>query len=344
MNTAKPVQILGGAPERDEWHAFLEQMPGSTVYHSPEFADCLRLAGIECVILHARDKGDHLAGLALIILDRLAPIPVIGCKAFAPAGLLARDEATHRSLLKASDRRLRRRSLYFELFQNDDDAGSQLARAGFREDRHCNFLLDLDGETGSFRKRYSRSIRRNIRKAEARGIHWRHVRNLADLKIMDGLLNETCQRVEAPCLPWRLLKAVYHILVPRGMARMYLAFLPKGEASIPINARIELIFKGRSIDWYTGAAEEWIESQAGTWLVDRILEDLQKHGVHCFDFGGGGRVGEDYGPAEFKRRFGGREIEVIRFQKVYHPVLTGLARRAWGLLHGDQRRVADSES
>jgi len=51
-----------------------------------------------------------------------------------------------------------------------------------------------------------------------------------------------------------------------------------------------------------------------------------------FDFGGGGRVGEDYGSAEFKRRFGGREIEISRHVQVYHPWLRALVRRGWRLL------------
>src|SRR5439155_1667344 len=50
---------------------------------------------------------------------------------------------------------------------------------------------------------------------------------------------------------------------------------------------------------------------------------------HTFDFGGSGRVGEAYGPGEFKRRFGGREVRPGRMFAVYHPIEYAIGRMAW---------------
>ncbi len=337
MKTDQAYCCNNAPPELAEWNAFLAEHSAASVYHTPEFVECLRRAKIDLFLCTCRDSHGKLAGLAPIILDKLAPIPLVGCKAFAPAGMLASSQEVYARMQAWCDKRLSRRALYFEQFIEDDVRRAWFDDGTFRVDEHRNFLINLDGETGSFRHAFSRAISRNIRRGRAMNLRWEPVRDPEGLRHALALLNETCQRVQAPCLPWPLLRAVFKVLVPKEMARIYLVWLKVQDREIPINARVELMYHGKAIDWYTGSAESHIHTQAGTWLVDKILEDLQAAGMKSFDFGGGGRVGEDYGPAEFKRRFGGKEIRVTRFQRVYHPVLLKLARRGWKLLYRSDR-------
>jgi hypothetical protein len=324
-------------PDVAEWKAFLAGQQASSVYHTPEFVECLRRAQIELFLCTCRDQNGKLAGLAPIILDKLAPIPLLGYKAFAPAGMLAENQAVYAQMQAWCDSKLAGRALYFEQFIEDDARRDWFDYRGFRVDEHRNFLISLAGEAGAFRHAFSRAISRNVRRGKAMNLRWEPVRDPEGLRQALGLLNETCQRVQAPCLPWPLLRAVFRVLVPREMARIYLVWLKVDGRDVPINARVELMYHGKAIDWYTGSAESHIHTQAGTWLVDKILEDLQAAGMKSFDFGGGGRVGEDYGPAEFKRRFGGKEIRVTRFQRVYHPRLLKLASRGWKLIYRPDR-------
>jgi hypothetical protein len=275
-------------------------------------------------------RAGRLEGVALVLLDRLLPLPLLGAKAFAPAGLLAADEEARAELLDELDRRLGRRCLYLEQFVEGRGQDKFMAARGLRVTRHRNFLLDLAQPIESLRAGYSRGLKRNIRAAEGRGFRWRLAHGPADLARVHQLLLETSRRVGAPPLPLPLLRAVYHELVPAGMCRIYVA--EPASRPLVVSTRVELLFGGRAIDWFTGTAPEWMDSMVGSWLVDRILGDLRERGVTVFDFGGGGPVGGQYGPAEFKRRFGGREIEVNRHQRVYHPLLTRLARGAWRLL------------
>lgn len=321
----------GLPPDDEEWRDYLAGRPEASVYHTPEFHRALRLAGLPCHVESVRREG-RLAGLGLVLLDRLLPLPLLGWKAFAPAGLLADDDEALGELLERLDHSLRGRCLYFEQYLDHRRADALLAARGQRTDLHRNFLVPLDRPLEEIRARYHRGIRRNIRTAEQRGFHWRLARSLEELAATQTLLLETSRRVGAPPLPWALLKAVHHELVPAGMCRIYLAEPAEGGGAL-VSARVELLHKGRAIDWFTGTSQAWTESQVGTWLVDQILADLQGRGLALFDFGGGGRVGENYGPAEFKRRFGGQEVEITRHLRVYHPRLTKLARAGWRLLH-----------
>lgn len=268
-------------------------------------------------------------GLAPAIVDRLAPVPVIGSKAFLPAGLLCDSDEVHEELLAALRRWLRWRGLYLEIFDPGRSLDELRLRCGYRIDRHRNYVLDLTQPLAAIRGRYSRAVRRNLRQAEEHGLRVRPASSVDDLRTVHRLLRATSDRVAAPALPWALLKAVHHRLAPLGMARTYLAEEPAGEAWRAVNTRVELIHGGRVIDWYTGADPKRVHTQAGPWLVDQVLSDLRQRGATLFDFGGAGRQGEDYGPAEFKRRFGGREIEVTRYQAIFHPWLTKVAASFW---------------
>jgi len=312
------------------WRELLAQRPESSVYHTPEFLRALRKAGQPCLVEGVRRDG-RLAALGLVLLDRLMPVPLLGQKAFAPAGVLAEDADARAELLERLDHKLRRLNLYFEQYVDHRGWDAEMAARGARTDRHRNFLVDLSPPLEDLRTRYSRAVRRNVASAERLGFRWRLARGPEELARVHSVLRETSRRVGAPPLPWPLLKAVHHELVPAGLCRIYVA-LPAANPDLPVSTRVELLHKGRAIDWFTGTDGAWAESQVGAWLVDRILADLGARGVQVFDFGGGGRVGEDYGPAEFKRRFGGREIEISRHVQVYHPWLRALVRRGWRLL------------
>jgi len=316
-------------PTEEEWRRLLDEAPGASVYHTPEFHRALEQAGLVTHVgWHTHDG--VLRGLVVVLLDRLFPLPLVGRKAFAPAGILARDDEARLCLMEELDQALKGRCLYFEHYVEGRGQDALMASRGLRTDRHRNFLVDLDRPLEQVRGEYSRGIRRNIRHAEELGFAWRLAHGPQELRRVHNLLLETSRRVAAPPLPWPLLRAVNQCLVPAGLCRIYVAEAPGGGI---VNTRIELLHGERAIDWFTGTDPGWVDSQVGSWLVDRVLTDLRSRGVRVLDFGGAGRVGESYGPAEFKRRFGGREVEVSRHMRVYHPRLTQLARRGWRLLH-----------
>jgi hypothetical protein len=317
-------------PSLEDWRRLLEEAPEASVYHTPEFHRALGQAGLATHVVSSRRQGE-LRGLAVVLLDRLFPLPVLGRKAFAPAGLLALDDQAREDLQRQLDKALKGRCLYFEQYVEGRAQDSFFADLGLRTDRHRNFLVDLDRPWEELEAAFSRGIRRNIRHAEERGFTWRLAHGAQELHRVHDLLLETSRRVAAPPLPWALLRAVNHNLVPAGMCRIYVAEAPGGAI---VNTRIELVHGQRAIDWFTGTDMDWVDSQVGSWLVGRILQDLHSRGVCVLDFGGAGRVGESYGPAEFKRRFGGREVDISRHLRIYHPRLTRLARRGWRLLRG----------
>ena len=324
------IEIRAQAPEREQWTAWLAARDHS-VYHTPEFLTCLQKSSVPTHVYHALQEG-RLAGLALIIEDRILPFPFFGAKGFCPAGLLTENEDVLQALLLAMQKGLRRRMLYLEVYEADTEE-TPVYPTNWRRDHHLNYHIDLGLGMAEVRRRYSRAIRRNVKRAELEQPRWRLVATVGELRAVWRLLRDTSLRVGAPVLPWQLLRTVFHQLGPRKGCRCYVAEIPDGSGEwVMVNTRVELVWGSRAIDWYTGGVESFSQMQIGTWLVDRILADLERAGVRVFDFGGAGRMGGDYGPAEFKRRFGGERVSICRFQYRFHPWLLAIARQCYRLI------------
>jgi serine/alanine adding enzyme len=309
--------------------------PLTSVFHSPEFVTCLREVGLSVHAVQAR-LGSDLVGLALVFEDSLYPLPLIGKKGFCPGGFLAHDLEVKTVLLEGLKKHFARKQLYLEVYEAQSTL-EPLAQNNLSTQDYLNFLIDLREEQAETFDKYNRSMRRNIRRAAANALRLKEVTTTGDLKAAFRLLRRTSRRVQAPLLPWVLFKAIFEHLVPAGFVKIYLAEMPDGQAWRPVNTRVELLYQGVATDWFTGSDESTAQQQTGAWLVDQVLRDLKSKGIQTFDFGGAGRVGQNYGPAEFKRRFGGEEVGVRRVLHTYHPHLKQLARKVFLLRESVKR-------
>ena len=93
--------------------------------------------------------------------------------------------------------------------------------------------------------------------------------------------------------------------------------------------RIVLLYRGTAYDWYAGSTPQGKRLHADEWLVWRAMLLAKEHRAVRFDFGGAGEPDQDYGPREFKRRFGGPITNIGRYTKVLRRVRYGLV----GLAH-----------
>jgi len=91
-----------------------------------------------------------------------------------------------------------------------------------------------------------------------------------------------------------------------------------------VATRIILLYRGTLYDWYAGSDSEFHRYHVDEWLVWELLRWGSGRGASDFDFGGAGTPNSVYGPREFKKRFGGVEIEPGRFTCLHYPHLARL--------------------
>jgi serine/alanine adding enzyme len=308
--------------DRETWTGFVDELDGSSVFHTPEMFDVFsRAEGYRPSIWAAVDDGGGPLALLLPVeislmrgpLRYLTTRAVVFASVLAASGQRGRDAVS--SVLRTYDRRVSRRVLLTEL-RNLVDIGELrpvLADCGYEFHDHLNFLIDLTRPLDHVWADIRPNARRNIRKAMKSGVEVRQAEDPADMRGAYHILREAYHRIRVPLPPSSLFHEAFGLLGPRGMMKVLVAEV-KGEL---IGALMLLLHKDVVIYWYTGTSRDYSGYRPADLLVWRSLEMAHQIGARTFDFGGGGRPDEPYGVRDFKAKFGGERVNFGRHLRIH---------------------------
>jgi serine/alanine adding enzyme len=335
------VHIVDTLPE-DRWQAFVDGHPQASIFHTPAMSSVFAGArGYRPLLRAAVDDDGRILALLVATEIRLFAGPFArltsrvvanGSPLCVPGdeGLLALQ-----ALLRWHNKTSERRCLFTELRHRDDASALQpaMAQCGYQHEPELNYLIDLRRSPEEIRQSFSRSVRRDLQRAEESGVTAEEVTSGEQVQELYGLLRQVYADAQVPLAHISLFQAVLEQLLPAGMARMVLARCPQGTAG----ARLALLYKGVIFDWYAGADRPLRDVRPNHFLVWDMLTWGADHGYHTFDFGGAGHPDVPYGVREFKSRFNGRMVNFGRDRCVHTPGLLRLSERAYGLLRRLQR-------
>ena len=188
--------------------------------------------------------------------------------------------------------------------------GDTLGLLGYTHEEHLNFMIDLDRSSEEIWRNIHKSRRKGINRAEKTGISIRKMEYPAELGECYNLIEETYKNVNMPLADVTLFKAVYDILSPIDVADFYIA-TQDGKS---VGTRMTLKYNGEVHDWYAGSLKD--AAYVDEALVWHILKE-NAGTQEVFDFGGAGHPQKPYGVREFKRRFGGEEVNFGRYRTVH---------------------------
>jgi hypothetical protein len=195
---------------------------------------------------------------------------------------------------------------------------------GFTREDWLNFLIDLRQTPEDILRRMSKHRRKGIRTAEREGLRVAHVTTQGQLRELYALLEASHRELRIPFQRPELFQALLEQLAPRDRALLLLA--RQGEDAVA--ARVILLHRDIAYDWYAGSIKSATRFHADEFLAWKGMLLAKEKGARTFDFGGAGSPKEDYGPREFKRRFGGKETNPGRYTKVLRPGRLRIARTA----------------
>lgn len=220
-------------------------------------------------------------------------------------------------------------TLYVRHYPDRNSSFATLLRMeGYAHEEWLNFVVDLSLEEEELFKRMSKHRRKGIRAASRLGLVASEVRSPNELVVLYRLIANAHSRLKIPFQRLELFNAVLEDLAPKGQA-LLLTARRDGEA---VASRVVLIFGKVAYDWYSGSDPTKQELHADEFLTWTGMLEAKEHGATMFDFGGAGPPDMDYGPREFKRRFGGVETNHGRYTRVLRPVRLKAANIAMGLL------------
>ncbi len=305
-------------------------------FHSGEmFRAYSKTKGCKPMAFVAKDDMDRVIGTIVATTFMDAGIVVgkmvnhVSCRGgpmLVPAKTgIAAGESLLQRLLDAA----RGKSLYTRVYPMFEDPGqsSALTASRFEREDWLNYIIDLTIGEKAIWEKMSKHRRKGIRRAENIGLEMTDASSRGDVDALYGLLALSHEEAKIPLQDKSLFEAIHRFLVPSGMARMVLAC----RGGKPIAARVALTFSGVIYDWYAGSAPEAEDANANEFLVWRLMAWGCESGHHLFDFGGAGLPEEEYGPREFKRRFGGRLVNLGRYTIVHKPKMLKLIQNLYSV-------------
>jgi len=254
-----------------------------------------------------------------------------------PLVLAGTESSLMPMLMSEYDRLARKRALYSEIrnMWHTDDSLQHLK--AYHHEGHLNFLINLDRSEDQLWKLIHSGRRKNINRAHERGLSVEEVSNRSLIPVFYDLLKETYREAGIPLADISLFEAVFETFCSKNLAKYFLA--KQGDRYV--GARAVLLYNGRMYDWWAGADRQYLHHYPNDILVWHILKWGANNGYRIFDFGGAGKPDVEYGPREFKRRFGGDLVNFGREVRVFSPLRMSIARdglNAYRRIHSPRGR------
>ena len=216
-----------------------------------------------------------------------------------------------RALIEAHDQAMRGQILFCEvrpLFAQSSEF-QPLVDCGYQYKDYLNYVVDLK-DKADLESRVSKSCRKQIRKCAKRGVEIEVVTNYDSIEKMYELVQFSYERSKVPLVDVE----IFHNALETLGKEVVEVRLAKLDGSV-VAAGITLKFKDVVYAWYGGALRVTglAPFAALTW---HEIESGSNEGFGFYDFGGAGWPDEDYGPRDFKSKFGGELVQYGRYRKI----------------------------
>jgi lipid II:glycine glycyltransferase (peptidoglycan interpeptide bridge formation enzyme) len=229
-----------------------------------------------------------------------------------------------KKLMEHYEKVAKKKAIYTQIrnMWDTEDVKNMIISTGYVYEDHLNYLIDLNQSSEKVWQDIRKSRRGDIKNAEKEGIKINKIENLKEIKYFYYLIQETYKKSRLPLADISLFEAAFHELVPNSMADFYLAT----QNGVFVGSCIMLKYKSTVYNWYMGSKNGVKYADAA--LVWHVLEENSGK-ERIFDFGGAGRPKIPYGVRDFKRRFGGKEVNFGRYLMVHSKWKKNVAEMAF---------------
>ncbi len=333
MDEKYRVISLEGVDKKD-WNEFVSDHPYGNIFQTPEMREVYeRTKNYEPITLAVVDDCGEILALvqAVVIREMGGVLGSFSARAIVQGGpLFADSEVGQKAVLSLMDeynKIVRKRALYSEIRNIYDMSKSLLLfeQMGYVYEDHLNYLINLDRPEEKIWMLIHRSMRKNIKRSQKKGVVIQKATNKSQIKKIYGFLEDVYHNAKIPFEDMSHFEAIFDILVPRGMAAFHLAE-HDGEY---IGGRVTLIYKGIIYAYSVAVPNKYKRLYPNALLNWGIMQWGLENGFHIFDFGGAGTPDKDYGVREFKRQFGGELVNYGRCKKIHSPVKMKIAERGF---------------
>lgn len=322
------MKIITDINELDysDWRSFVFEHPEGNIFQTPEMYDLYdRTENHRPVLVAMLDSSGKMAGVLSGVVVSVSPLfGKWSARSIVTGGPLLDSNSLDRAdmLLSAYEREVEG-DVLFSQFRNINDLGRLdpfFSSVKYRREPHLDYRIDLTMSESELWDNLSSSCHNKISKSEREMLEIRTFLSDAEIRVAYDMLVEVYGRVKHPLPPLSLFLNARDIL---GDSVVYVGAFKENRM---VAMRMLLVYKKVWYDWYAGSFRGQGQLSPNEILTWNILRMAKNAGAELFDFGGAGRPDIPYGVRDYKRKFGGKEVDFGRFERIYHPFLVRLAK------------------
>ena len=318
------MEIVSGEQEINQeiWKEFVKTHPQGNIFQTPGMFKVFQSDPKYSVGIVTCFDGENMLGVLVWVIQREFTnlLGALTSRAIVFGGPLVEndDPIIVKELLLSFLAQVKRRAIYTE-FRNLHDlswAWLEFEKQKFIREAHVNFLIDITQNDDELLASMSQSRRKMLKRVlRNERLEVRQITETEDLKEFYRLIEITYRKVGKPFPGFAHFLNSLRFMDDK--AACFLCYAGK----TPVASRFVFCYKNGIYDWYAGSDPDYNHLNSNEYIVWEILQWGRAKGYKMFDFGGGGNPNKPYGPREFKRRFGGKEVSYQRFSIVHKPLL-----------------------
>ena len=314
--------------DHNAWSDFVWQHTDGNIFQTPLMYKVYSHTPGYKPVFFALQKGKKIKGVLLgVIISPVVKLGWITSYSMVTGGPLVEDADLEFAeiLLDVYSRAIRGKVL-FSQFRNLSDMGwlhKSFSVRKYEGEPHLNYLVNLKQELSDIWGGFSPTCKNKINKATKSGLEIRSFSSEEEIESAYYILSEVYGRIKYPLVHKRLFLEAMTQLNGSENVQFMGAYL-EGKM---IAMRMLLVYKDIWYDWYAGSFRKYTSYAPNEMLTWQIMKRAKECGAAVFDFGGAGNPNIPYGVRDYKRKFGGEQVDFGRYERVYHPKLFGVLKK-----------------
>jgi len=312
--------------KHDQWEKLLSNNPYATPFQTPEFYDLFNAVKNLSAVAIAVVESESIKALAVITLQKEPGIKgFFSRRAIIYGGpiFLENNVNSLKILLNEINAYFKNKVIYIETRNFFDYSQYKFITtvSGWNYEPYLNFHLCLTGlSKESLFSVFNNDVRRRIKNSISEGATYTECNSEDELKEVYTILTELYKtKVKHPLPQIDFFKAFYN----SGLMKV---FVVKHHENI-IGGAFCPYDKNGIYTFYYCDRRDYHKRISPTHLsILAAMEFGINQGIPKFDFMGAGKPGIPYSIRDFKKQFGGEELEQGRFIKVLNPILFKLGK------------------
>ena len=306
--------------DRIEWSSFVAKHPHGNIFQTPEIYDVFKLTKNYTPFIFTVYNDNCLEGLLLAVVqkDYREPVGMLTSRCIVWGGPLIAHGKNYSIIFKQIMRvfhgHVKNKAIYtqfrniFDMTEKEDLFKEQ----NYSKKDHLNYLLNLSLGKDDLWISMNKKRRNSIKKAIKSGIVVKSLDDISSVEDSYNVIKRVYDKAKIPLADISLFMKTFENLQNKKMLKCFAAYLDE----TMIGTVWLLTFRGRVYDWYSGSLSQFLNKAPNDLMLWKSIEWSIDKNYEIFDFGGAGSPEKKYGVRDFKRKFGGDELNLGRFNLI----------------------------